>query len=106
MDHPQRPVRDHVAALDRLSRDFTRLYARAARPERALIEQLQYAVPLVCRAVDGGADIGRLCVHQKPPPAAGWRHRLLRCWPICRSSLCCHTSIASTEAHRGNCRCG
>jgi hypothetical protein len=28
MDHPQRPVRDHVAALDRLSRDFARLYAQ------------------------------------------------------------------------------
>ena len=35
MDHPQRPVRDHVAALDRLSRDFTRLYAKTGRPARS-----------------------------------------------------------------------
>ena len=89
-EHPLRPIRELVdAALRELSRDFRKLYSRDGRPSipperllRALLLQaffmvrserqfdgaarLQFAVPLVRRAVGGRSGAGRDRVLQEP----------------------------------------
>ena len=96
-DHPLRLIRAVVdEALDVLSPEFDRLYARVGRPGiapekllRALLLQafysdpvrtavdgaagLQPAVPLVRRLVDGRAGLGCQHVQQEPRPPAGRR---------------------------------
>lgn len=72
MDHPQRPVRDHRRRAGSSVTGFRPTVCQdgAARPERALIEQLQYAVPLVCRAYGSS-----LCSPRTATGSSGWRHR-------------------------------
>ena len=87
-DHPLRVIREVVdAALRALSAQFAALYSHTGRPsippekllralllqafysvrsELQLMEQLDYAVPLVCRAVAGCRGLGRDGVHQEP----------------------------------------
>ena len=96
-DHPLRLIRTVVdEALDVLSPEFDRLYARVGRPSiapekllRALLragillgtvraaadgaDRLQLAVPLVRRLGDGCAGVGRDHLQQEPRPPAGRR---------------------------------